>query len=605
MTFHAVLGTEPFAFYTGTATLSSLVQPCSVMLGGSIYPIDLKLYRHSSQETLREGSVQQAETSDALFNANGAWSRYRYTWHQGAGQRVADFGSNALEFRYNTSVGIDPWTQDQISLLKDTVVAKALTTAGNQMCYSNGRLYLSDGATLYYTTNLTSWTTATAPGGTILSMTSDGVDMYCATTTVLRKYADGAPSTPVSFSTPVTGNCTLVAFVSNRLLLAKDNILYEVAGAGTLTTIKTHYQASYKWTTVFAVGSRIYIGGYAGTRSELYTVTTDTSGSLVQSVEAAPLPTGELLRNGYAYAGTVLLCTSGGVRLAQVGGDGTLTYGPLLSAFGDVSCAAFQGRFAWVGWNGHPSGGRGTARIALDENVDVLQPAYASDIYETTTVSGNVTNIAVFAGKTCFIVDSIGLYAEADTYVSEGVIDSGDMFFGTVENKALTSMTTVFEPLQTGESIVAEIYNDRDTFIGSGYQAELSADHVDLTLDGQQVRHCMVKIRLRSTGTNSPTLYYWRLRAYPVPPPVLQWVVPLIIHSRVVVNGGMGQELSMDPMTEAARIRLWFETREQITYQEGDNAYRVRVDAFELQPSEWTDDGAFFQHTMVVRLVSA
>lgn len=605
MTFNAVLGRDPFTFFTGTATNSNLVQPRSVMLGGMIYPIDLRNYRHSSQETLREGAVTQAETSDALFNANGAWSRYRYTWHYGAGQRIADFGNQASEFRFNSSIGIDPWTQDQLSLLKDTVVAKALTTAGNQMCYSNGRLYLSDGTDLYYTTDLSSWIVATAPGGNILSMTTDGVDLYVATTTVMRKYANSAPSTPVSFSTPVTGNCTLVSFVANRLLLAKDNVLYEVAAAGSLTTIKTHYQSSFFWTTVFAVGSRIYIGGYAGTRSELYTVTTDTTGSLVQSVEAAPLPTGELLRNGYAYAGTVLLCTSGGVRLAQVGGDGTLTYGPLLAAFGDVSCATFSGRFAWVGWTNHPSGGRGTARLALDTNVDLLQPAYASDIYETITVSGSVTNLVRFLNKTCFIVDGVGLYTEASTYVAEGTIDSGDMFFGTVENKALTAMSVVFDPLASGESVVASVYNDRATFIGSGLQSELSADHVEVTLDGQQVRHCMVTLALRSTGATSPTVFYWRLRAYPVPPAVLQWIVPLIIHSRVVVNGGMGQELTMDPMTEAARIRQWFETREQITYQEGSNAYRVRVDAFELQPSEWTDDGGFFQHTMVVRLVSA
>jgi hypothetical protein len=607
MSFLAVLGSDPFAFFTGTTATSRDVPPNTVALGNRIYPIDLRLYRHSSQETLRDSAAIASEQSDALFNANGAWARYRHSLHLGAGQEVADFREDVSEYRFRTSYGIDVWEDGVIKLLKAVSSSKTLTTAGNQLCVSNTRLYVSDGADLYYTSDLVSWSTATAPGGTILSLTTDGTDLYCATSTVMKKYATGAPGTPVTFSTAVTGNCTLVRFVGNRLLMAKDNVLYEVGSTGALTTITTHFQSAFKWTAVFAVGSRIYIGGYAGQRSEIYTLTVDSSGNLVRNVEAAPLPIGELLNTVETNAGIVMLCSSKGVRFAQVGADGTLTYGPLLDDMGDVRCGTFEGRFAWSGWTNHPASASGTARFALDQMVSVLQPAYASDLYETTASSGHVTGVARFNNKTVFVVDGANVFAEASTYVTQGVIQSGEVYFGTVEDKALTQLDVVHETMPTGTTIVTEIYGDTGVLLESSTkQAGDGGDNcVCTTLDGAIVRHAEVYLTLKSTGTNTPEVHYWRLRAYPIPPAVYQWIVPLILHTRVIVNQGMGQELSMNVLDEASQIRDWFESREQITYQEGDRAYRVRVDAFELQPAEWTDEGKFFQHTMVVRLVSA
>ena len=63
------------------------------------------------------------------------------------------------------------------------------------------------------------------------------------------------------------GNVDTVAFVANRLLVGNGNILYEVGSTGTRTAIVTHFQASFRWTIIFAIGSKIYVGGYAGDRS--------------------------------------------------------------------------------------------------------------------------------------------------------------------------------------------------------------------------------------------------------------------------------------------------------------------------------------------------
>jgi hypothetical protein len=483
-----------------------------------------------------------------------------------------------------------------------------LTVSGNILAVNNAYLYVSDGTALYYTDNLITWTAATVPGGTIQSMSSDGYTLYVATSTGVVKYLSSAPGTPVAFATAVTGNCTLVAFVANRLLLAKDNVLYEVPATGVLgTAIRTHFQATFKWTVVFAVGSKIYFGGYAGVRSELYTATVDaTSGGLVQSSEAAPLPAGELLYNAGSYAGSVLLCTSKGVRQAAVGGDSTLSYGPLITAPGQVRCGCFDGRFAWVSGNNHPSNGRGVWRLALDTSVDTLQPAYASDVYQTTNTAGDVVSIARFLDRTVFACSAVGVYAESPTtYVTEGTLASGELYFGTVEDKGLTGLKAAVAPINTSESVLAYVYNDRGTQLASGQVSVVSENALSINLNGIQVKHCEIKVTLRGPGTTTPTLYSWRLRAYPVPPATLQWIMPLLLHERDVINDGMGQELTLDVLAEAERIRDWQVARETITLQIGKRAYRVRVDAFELQPANWNDTGAFFQHTMIVRLVSA
>lgn len=606
--FGVVLGrSDTTPFFQGAVPGGTLPPPTTIKLGGVVYPIDLKQYRHSSQETLRDGSVVSAEQNDSLFNANGAWSRYRYTWHQGAGQVNADFRKDSTEFRYRTSVGVDPWTSGQLQLLKTTTLSKALA---NLMHVSNDKLYVSHGfspSVLNYTTDLVNWIACTTPGGLIASMCSDGTDLYVAHSAGLVKYANATPTVPTAFATAITGNCTLVAFVGNRLLLGRDNVLYEVAASGTLTPIKTHYQTAFKWTTAFNVGSRIYVGGSSGTRSEIYTLTTDSTlaGALIQGQEAAQLPPGELIRNAAAYSGVVILCTSQGVRQAQVGGDGTLTYGPLLSAFGDTTSVCFEGRFAWVSWTNHPSGYRGVGRIALDQAVDALQPAYASDVY-TELNTGLVNAVVRFLGRTVFILTGSGVYAEtASTYLTQGTISSGDLYFGTVESKVLTEIQVATTPLVTGQSVYAYVYDDLGTQVAASGITESQASLLTFDMGAEQVRSNEVVLSLRGPGTSTPTIKYWRLRAYPIPPMVLQWVVPLIIYSRVVTGMGEGQELTLEVLTEAQRIRDWYESKDGIIYQEGAAVYRVRLDAFELQPARWNDNGSFFEHTMIVRLVSA
>lgn len=582
--------------------------PRTVTLNGRNYVVDFDGYQSRSQEGLRDGVVTSNEPGDSLFNADGAWTRYKYSWHRGAGQEFDDLREDADIFRFHDSHMINPWNEGRLTLQSELVQALSGLVTPFLLSSSSGYAFASSGTSLYRSGNGSSWTAVTAPGGTIRGLASDGYTLYVATSTTLTRYV-GTATTVTAFAAP-PGATDGVWFVAGKLLCATANVLSEVSTTGALTTIKTHFQGNFVWTTAFAIGSRIYVGGYASTRSELYTLAVDGTGTISLGSEAANLAAGELLYQAKANAGVAVFCTSKGARLAQVGGDGTLTYGPAIEIAGCYD-VAFEGRFAWV--TGHRlvdgQSFAGTVRLALDVFTDTLKPAYAWD----AVAGGNTTCRAVqrFDDSTNFFLASGLLYHSRDYWPSTttGWLDSGRIYMGTVEPKYLTELTYQMMDLLTGESVVllvetsrSDQYNSSSGTVGA-YQT--SADLLTALQAAADGPATWFRIRATLNGTGSgPTLYQWRLRAYPVPPAVTQWVVPLVLAERVVRGGGAGRAVAMDVLAEKQAIQALFTSKAPVNYVEGDQTYRVRVDAFEFKPSEWEDQGKAFNGICTVRLVT-
>jgi len=621
MSFSTTFQRPSYAFFEGAISGTTRLTPFTVSLDEYEYPIDLRQYKASSQDTLKPSYSTSQVVDESLFNANGAWSRYRYNWNEGADQEFGDLRDNANPMRFKASKGVDVWTEHELKLLHTTFQQLAVVNSGISMAVTNTRLYVGVGTLLYYqnlvdvgTTTLVN--TITFPTA-IINMTTDGIDLFVTATNLYKV-------TPLQTTLITTAGNMLapglglsfdnVAFVANRLLASIQNVLYEIKGAlATFAQIKAHYQSVFRWTAIFNVGSRIYFGGYAGSRSELYSATTDSAGNLVQSAEAAPLPFNELLNTAYSYSGSVLLATSKGIRLAQVGADGTLSYGPLIDKVGDVRCVTAEGRFAWCGWSAFQDGGAGVARLALDVNVNPLQPAYASDVY--TNTNGVVYAVARVNGLTVFGT-SQGVYVESDGYYcTTGYLDQGIISFGTVEQKVLTSGLVRHNALVQDEKVTLEIQDSNANVLATGTSETDGNSSYEFDLGGELVTEISAVIRLTAgsitiigvltSDVYTPILSSWRLRCFPVTPPVEQWVVPLILQSRVVVNDGMGQEMSMNVFDEAERIKGWWRTKQPLIYREGNTATRVRIDAYELAPVDWNDSGTFFEATMTVRLVTA
>jgi hypothetical protein len=239
----------------------------------------------------------------------------------------------------------------------------------------------------------------------------------------------------------------------------------------------------------------------------------------------------------------------------------------------------------------------------LDQFVNVLQPAYASDVFATP--DGTVTGIARLLDRTVFVVAADGVYVESATnYESSGWISSGRIHFGTVEPKRLLEVEVTFDPLNASEAVAVRVTNSQNVQIGFATQATTNATKLILNLDGEPSTWCEVTIFVTGPGTTTPRVDRWRMRAYPVPPKVMQWIVPIRAHEVVLAADGQGRELSQNIINMRDRfVGLWSE-REQVTYREGDRAYRVRVEGFEFRPAKWTDDGTYLQGLFLLQLMS-
>ena len=599
----------------GGAAVAERPIPFTVSLHGVEYPIELRgpdgrqLYSRRSLDRQKTGIVQSSQPDDSQFNNEGGWFRYITSWHLGTGQEVQDFGEDFSPFRFSDSRGMNPWDRFCIKPLPATEEVANATASTIHVIATGVYCYYSDGTTVYRSSDLSTWNAITATAGTVQALATDGSRVYIATTSHIYTVDDSGGTAAATF-TASGGSYDNVAFVGNRLLASVANVLYEIDSAGTRTAFETHYQTAFRWTTIFAIGSRIYLGGYAGNRSEIYTATVDSTGSLVRSAEAAPFPFGELLNTAISYGGQVVLCTSLGVRLAALTGDGALTYGPLIDDAGNCLAAAAEGRFVWFGWEGFFGEGTGLGRLALDDFVASLQPAYASDV-ATADAIADVTGVARFGGRTVFGVSGAGVYADTPaTFVTEAWVESGQVYFGTVEPKSLASLTVRTAVLDANTTLTVDVSDELGDTISSRSVTGPSVRGLDASLvqpsdDDTQVQWAKVRLTLTGDGSSSLCALSWRMRAYPVIPLVEEWIVPLIIHRHVVVNDTDGQLRSLDQLENVERLVDVCRDGRIVPYREGERTYRVRIDKYEWNPGEWDDTSDFFDGLMVVRLLSA
>ena len=597
MSFAPLLGAGAYTFYLGSSTADVAV-PFTVKLDGRTYPIDVKNYKRSSLTSLRDSVVSTGQADDSLFNADGAWWRYRYNWWSGAGQINMDLGEDRNLSRFDSSVGVNVWEEGELSLLHSTTFYDiSMTGSTSLLCPTSNHLYVSDGTSLKRTADFSTWSTLTV-SGTINDLATDGLNVYVATSSNL--YVVNTAGTVTS----VVGSAhSRVWFAGGRLFASVGNILKTYDSAYSAVTVDTHFQSSFTWTTLFAVGSKIYAGGYAGARSELYGFSISGAGALVKGAEVVSLSINELLQNAISHAGIVIFCTNKGIRMATVAADGSLTYGPLIDTPGSVSSAQAEGQYVWFNWRSIDANKTGAGRLDLSNTPRPMQPAFATDVYADT--SGTCTTIARFNGRTVLGIPTVGVFAESTTaYVTSGHIHSGQVYFGTVERKSVTDLNATFQPLAAGEAVIVKVYDDQALLLNSVGSEVVNSKKVVVQLDGEQGDWFDVRVELAGNGTSTPTFERWRLRAFPIAPPVEQYIIPIMLYSKTIVNDSMGQIMSIDTDTELLFLKEMWETKRPISYIEGKTTRRVRLEAYEYSPDDWSDNQTGFEGTMIIRLVT-
>lgn len=602
-----LLPSDPF--YEGTAVaVPGVPYTLPISIGDHPYLIEVAQYRRGVVEQLRQPSDQGDEPGEQSFNTQGLWKRSQSDFSLGAGQEIFDDPATSSRRRFRASVGVDPWTKYELSLLP-AVEAKTggPTTNATLMQSLGSRLYVAGGNNLYFTSDPSvaapTWSTI-AVGSAVLDFTTDGTYVYIATAAGLYRVTLGSTTLGAVWA---AGSFTSVRYANGRLLVASATVLSEVSAAAALTTVKTLTFTGYVWVGIAAAPSGIYAWASSNDTTEMYYIgVVDATGALAVPVFAGALPIGETLNVMEFYGGVLILGTTIGLRLATIGDGGGIAYGPAIEV-GSVRDLDQRGKFCWFTWTNFvdPLGTAytGLGRANLAEWTEEMVPAYATDLMVTGSSVSQA--VAWLGGRHYFTVVGTGLYGETTNLVTEGSIYSGFIRYGNFERKIVSSIDVRTAPLDGSIAMHLHLEDgDHLTIATFDTPGALSPSDPAIVFgaDGEQVEVHLLLGRDSGDATSGPTLRRWTIRVLPAPNTVEEFILPLIVADKVHNDRGVRSYYS--PLEEYEYLLGLLNSKSTVRYQEGTSSYTVYVSRVEVQPDSWNDSVQFFEGLIVVRLVT-
>jgi hypothetical protein len=530
-----------------------------VAVGGMpfIYAItDNTPYRRQTAEFRTARVDQLRDPGEQSLSGSGYWIRSQSSFHLGAGSPYQEPIVGSLDearFRFDTSVGINPWTPGEISLLRRTSLQEAVV--GDSRVFST---VISDVEYLilvtYNSTNTKRVLRVTVSNGnesTIIDNTAiteniiaacmGGNDLMMVTPTKVYRYSFDA-TTPALHQdyTINTANAVhgTIAYVKNRFIFAyhdtaNSTFVYELnrnTGASinlsTLTAVNgsTTLPLSYTFRAIAESGAAIYVGGFSGEQGTVYKITVADDGTLNTMTSVITLPGGETITGLFGYLGTyIILGTSQGLRVAIANDNGDLSYGPLVftTSLGVYKMSAYS-KYIYAGVDSGVGGNSGIYRIDLSRPLSDGTYAYATDVYGDS-VTGKVEGVAVTSsGRLAFCVNDDGLFIEHATELLEsGELTTGVIRYETLENKAWKRLRLRTEATLQGDIDIFRVVNGTSTSFrtveegsSTDYDYDLSSVFNDVNVEAQ------FKFRLNrnaTTATTGASMSGYSVKALPTP----------------------------------------------------------------------------------------
>jgi len=577
------------AFYTGSGATELVPNVFPVAINGRPYMVDTKsndFVRQFDART-RDSVDQSAEPGESALNPQGLWRRSQSSWHYGAGQQYSD-AADAENYRFYLSKGVNVWDKGRLTLLPETVQKYSSANSNLHLATADTRLYITDGQTLKYSTDLTSFTTVTGTAASnLFSIASDGFHVFYS-------YANGdIDQTKADISTSsayITGiEAGYLAYVKGRLMVAGQaadkgkiwNITTTpTSSANNPSPLFTHPNTNWTWVGFAAGQNQIYAAGYAGNSSLVYKISIKTDGTgLDVPLVAAELPLGEIITSIHGYLGFVAIGLSDGFRLCSSDSDGNLVIGPKIVTGSSVEEFAGVGQYIYFGYKNFDGTSTGIGRMDISVFISTNQPAYASDLM--VTGQGSIPDVHEFGNNPIFTVAGLGLYAQhATNLVASGFLRSGIYRWGVPDAKFIPKLDIRCLPLK-GSVSVSVAADD-----GDFYDFEtVSVENVkEKSFDGleQKIFEAEIKVALARSagGTTGPTLTRWMARAYAAPLRSQLFTVPIVMHHKLSING---REYWQDVDRELAYLRDLVESPRVVSYQENEETFAVVVENVQMR----------------------
>jgi hypothetical protein len=450
-------------------------------------------YRRVTAQYRKQQIDQTREAGEQTLT--GWWVRSQSSFHLGAGIKFFEPQQDeSLRFQYTESKGVDVWTRGQATLLNDTASFYAGSAPAQLIGVNDGTddcIFVTDGTALKKITTGGTDTTISQAGtpSTIFSLTTDGSNYYFINGTKIHRGSVGVtPADSEIYDAPTTTRAT-IRYVKQRLILAKENSIYELdanatSSAALPTAFYTHPNANWVWSSIAEGPTAIYISGYDpnGTSSSVFKIALDptTPNSLGFPTLETPtvvidMPQGERINDFDVYLGLyAVLATNLGFRVGISDNNGNIQYGPLLFDQASCNAIAFRDRFAYIATT--VDGEAGLVRVDLSTTVlsGSLFFPWAWDLV-ALGVSASANQVAFFGNsdRAAFATGN-NVWAEAtNSLVATGYLRTGYIRYNTLETKIFKLMQARVDTTNGG--ILIQSIDSVDNFYTIGNFSQQSA----------------------------------------------------------------------------------------------------------------------------------
>ena len=529
-----------------------------VAIGGMpfIYGItDATPYRRQTAEFRTQRFDNARDPGEQSLSGSGYWIRSQSSFHLGGGityQEPIVGTTEEVKFQFSDSVGVDPWTPGQLSLLHSTSLTQASTAlSGVFSTIISGTEYLvkvtgSAAVTARVTLTTTAGSSTTVINNsqiteTILWAAMGGNDLMMVTPTKVWRYSfdEGTPALHQDYAINTANAASArISYVKQRFMLGytdvnKNTFVYELVrnlgssiNLSTLTAVNgsATLPIGFSFMGITESSAAIYVGGFSGDEGIAMKIAVDNTGALGTMTTVLVLPRGERLTGMYGYLGTfVALGTSRGVRIAISDASGNLSYGPLVYESGSAIYAfTASNEYIFAGVKSEVDSYSGLIRINLGSPLGNGKYAYAKDVY-ATGATGAVWFIATFAnGHKAFTIENSGMWRESQTdYVESGEITTGIIRFDTFENKAWKRIKLRLEGTLQGDIDMFRVIDGVDIAFQTIPEGTTEIYDYDLApVFSTVAAEAQFKFRLNRNNTVATTgavIYGYSVKALPTP----------------------------------------------------------------------------------------
>lgn len=469
----------------------------------------------------------------------GWWLRSQSSWHYGAGIVNADVRlDETAEFRFFDSEAVNPWVRGEVSLLHS--MSHVADGGSSVLCVgvagtADGVLYADDDD-LYLVDDGGSTPIDWGGTGTILSITTDGASWFAAGADGIYKGSLTGTTDGAKLWTISAARC-VIRWSKGRLIAGVNNSLYELvlvgSPPGTLPTATyTHPNTMWTWSAISDGPEAIYAIGYHGVESSILKMTLSTTGALptlTLATNAAELPRGEQGRALYTYLGRYMcIGTSKGVRIAVIGPQGDIDYGPLIATPSSVRDFVANDHFVWASYsNGFSDGTSGAMRIDLAEPLAGGRYPYAKDLM--THTSGTIMGVTTY-GRSDRIVLALagtGLFVEsADFYETLGYFTTGRLRFNTLWPK-LFKRLNVKATLDGAIAVSSIDDHGNKVLLASLSSSTQQEEDLPINFPSTPQEFIQLEFALSGDASQTPVMRGYQAKALPGGPRPRRYVIPL------------------------------------------------------------------------------